>query len=195
MRSDSPEETREIARRLGACIEPLPRGGLTILLRGDLGAGKTVFAGGLFRGLGLPDGTPVPSPTFTVARAYLGRMPIHHLDAYHVRHPSELEAAGFEDMGGDGRVTCVEWGDRVPSAFATDRLEVTMTPVADASSKPQGKEEGTSWAAPRHPRTIELAATGPATQKILDRFALSWGRRSSEAGAVDPGATTHRDRP
>ena len=135
-----------------------------IVLTGDLGAGKTVFASGLARGLGVPATTPVTSPTFTVARAYRGRVPLHHVDAYHLRSLAELEAAGFEEMGGDGRVTCVEWGDRVPAAWPTDRLEVALTPLPPATPP---DPTGDGLAEP--PRRIELTATGPLAQRVLSR--------------------------
>jgi len=162
-RSDSPETTRALAERLGLAVEGVPRGGLVVLLRGDLGAGKTVFASGFARGLGVPAATPVPSPTFTVARAYRGRAPLFHLDAYHLHGPSELEAAGFEEMGGDGRVTVVEWGDRIVEALPADRLEATLTPLADPLSPTR---EGTN-------RGIEIAALGPRARAIFERFLAS----------------------
>jgi tRNA threonylcarbamoyl adenosine modification protein YjeE len=135
------------------------------VLLGDLGAGKTVFVSGMARGLGVPRETPVTSPTFTVAKAYRGRVPLHHVDAYMVRSLADLEAAGLEEMGGDGRVTCVEWGDRVPAAWPADRLEVTLTPLA-APSAPTSTVDAT-FAEP--PRRIEIRATGRQAERVLDR--------------------------
>lgn len=160
LRADAPAATAELGFRLGAAIDPVPPGGLFVVLLGDLGAGKTVFAGGLVRGLGAPASVPVVSPTFTLARAYRGRCPVFHLDAYHVHRVADLEAAGFEEMGGDGRVTVVEWGDRIASALPPDRLEVTLTPVPDAAA---------AVGAPV-PRRVEIAALGPRAEAVLDRF-------------------------
>ena len=183
--SDSPACTRDVAEALGRAIDPVPRGGLVVVLLGDLGAGKTVFASGLARGLGVPASTPVTSPTFTVAKAYRGRVPLHHVDAFHVRSLAELEAAGLEEMGGDGRVTCVEWGDRVPAAWPADRLEVSLTPLASPAprpgsgpsaprlgSGPSGPKEGSGPSAlpfPEPPRRIEVQALGPLAAGILER--------------------------
>ena len=153
-------ETRELAELLGRAIDVVPRGGLVVLLRGDLGAGKTVFAAGLARGLGVPADTVVPSPTFTVARAYRGRHAMIHMDAYHLKGLADLEAAGFEEMGGDGRVTVVEWGDRISAALPADRLEATLTPLPDV---PLGGGEATG-------RCIRLEATGPRSAAILASF-------------------------
>ena len=162
----SAEATRRLGAALGSALEPVPRAGITVALFGDLGAGKTVFVSGIARGLGVPDATPVVSPTFTVARAYRGRAPLHHLDAYHVRSLAELEAAGYEDMGGSGRVTVVEWGDRVEDALPADRLEVTLIPAPDAvpAGAPIPDEP---------PRRVTIAAHGPQSERVLARLRAS----------------------
>lgn len=177
--TDSPDATRRLAFALGQALEPVPRAGITIALLGDLGAGKTVFVGGLCRGLGVPATTAVVSPTFTVARAYRGRVPIHHLDAYHLRGRGELEAAGFEEMGGNGRVTCVEWGDRIEDALPPDRLEVsieTLPPTHAAPATP-----------PTEPhRRLTIRALGKVAARMLERLV------ATEAAAVaspDAGAS------
>ena len=173
VRSRSAAESRRIGEALGRAIDPVPRAGFLVVLLGDLGAGKTTFAGGLLRGLGVPADVPVVSPTFTVARAYRGRVPVHHVDAYMVRRTADLEAAGFEIMGGDGEVTCVEWGDRVADALPPDRLEVTLTPEADPLAPPM-----------EPPRRLELTATGSRSARVLERFARTVG--ASLEGAGDP---------
>ncbi len=167
--TDSPDATRRLAHALGRSLEPVPRAGITVVLLGDLGAGKTVFVGGLCRGLGVPETTAVVSPTFTVARAYRGRVPIHHIDAYHLRGRAELEAAGFEEMGGNGRVTCVEWGDRIEDALPPDRLEVSIATLLPVDPAPSAPPDGTG----EHPdpcRRITIRALGKASARILDRF-------------------------
>ena len=156
--TSSPDATRRLAAALARAVEPLPRGGLTISLVGDLGAGKTTFAQGLIRGLGVPPETAVVSPTFTFARSYLGRVPIHHVDAYHVRDLASLEASGFEEMCGDGRVTVVEWGDRIARALPSDRIEILFSP------SPSSAEDAASS------RRIEICALGPASARLLARL-------------------------
>ena len=167
--TDSPDATRRLARALGEVLEPVPRAGLTVVLVGDLGAGKTVFVGGLCRGLGVPETTAVVSPTFTVARAYRGRAPIHHLDAYHLRGRADLEAAGFEEMGGNGRVTCVEWGDRIADALPADRLEVSISTLPpDPVPPPPASTPGEASPEPR--RRIAIRALGTVSGRALERL-------------------------
>lgn len=182
--TDSPDATRRLAESLGRALEPVPRAGITIVLLGDLGAGKTVFVGGICRGLGVPASTPVVSPTFTVARAYRGRVPIHHLDAYHLRGRGDLEAAGFEEMGGNGRVTCVEWGDRVEDALPPDRLEVaivTLPPTDPASAAPSASAAAT----PEPERRITVRALGKGSARILARLEAVEGSGSTGPGAKE----------
>src|SRR5688500_1413515 len=93
---------------LGRVVSEHVRGGDVVLLAGDLGAGKTVFARGLAHGLGVEG--PVVSPTFTLAREYRGRVRIVHADVYRLDHVRELADLGFDDAD-DDTVMIVEWGD------------------------------------------------------------------------------------
>lgn len=111
--SNSPEETREIARKIGS---KLPAG-TVIAARGDLGAGKTLFAGALAQALGVTE--TVTSPTFIFFREYQGRIPFAHVDAYRLEGLEEEEIAltGVDDALTREKVAFVEWPD-----FIRDRL-------------------------------------------------------------------------
>jgi tRNA threonylcarbamoyladenosine biosynthesis protein TsaE len=151
--------TRALGAALGTVLRPPPEGGLVVGLHGDLGAGKTVFVQGLARGLGVPPQEAVVSPTFTVARDYAAPgVALHHVDAYRLRGPGELEAAGFEEMWGDGRVTCVEWAERVEDSLPPDRLDVTLTPEGAAAGEDA-------------PRRVVARAGGPTARAVLARWA------------------------
>ena len=117
-------ETAALAERVGALL----RAGDVVMLAGQLGVGKTVFAKGIARALGITE--PVVSPSFTIVRQYDdGTLPLVHVDVYRLDHLQELHDIGFDDLvGGDG-VTIVEWGDRVSAILPADRLEVSL--VAD----------------------------------------------------------------
>lgn len=120
LRSTGVEETR----RVGEAVAPLLRPGDVVVLAGDLGAGKTVLAQGIGRGLGLPE--PVLSPSFVIVREYEGPVPLVHVDVYRLDHAQELHDLGFEEVFDEERVTLVEWGDRVAPFLPESRLEVSI---------------------------------------------------------------------
>ncbi|MBC7173730.1 MAG: tRNA (adenosine(37)-N6)-threonylcarbamoyltransferase complex ATPase subunit type 1 TsaE, partial [Polyangiaceae bacterium] len=86
--------TREVARALAAEL----RAGDTVLLEGDLGAGKTAFAREVAYGLGLPEEEPVTSPTFALAHEYPLDPLLVHADLYRLSHPDELLELGLESL-------------------------------------------------------------------------------------------------
>jgi tRNA threonylcarbamoyladenosine biosynthesis protein TsaE len=121
----SPEETARLAERIGSLLYA----GDVVVLAGELGSGKTLFAKGIARALGITE--PVVSPSFTIVREYDGTLPLVHVDVYRLDHLQELHDIGFDDLVGVDAVTIVEWGDRVGSMLPAERLEVSL--VADAS--------------------------------------------------------------
>lgn len=104
--TSSAEETEAAAARLARHV----RRGDLLLLRGDLGAGKTTFVRGLARGMGLAG--DVMSPTFQLVRVYDGPIPLAHVDLYRLSEPGELADLGLDELLDEGAVV-VEWGDRV----------------------------------------------------------------------------------
>lgn len=134
-------------RALGARLAELLRPGDTVLLYGDLGAGKSELARGIARGLGITG--PVPSPSFTILNAYdEGRIPLYHFDWYRINDPEEIYEMGMEEqIGGDG-VALIEWGDRAPQCLperalrieiaalgGDDTRKITITPLGGFSWK------------------------------------------------------------
>ena len=117
----SEADTMEFAARLS----PMLAAGDAVLLNGDLGAGKSVLARGIARGMGIRG--PMPSPTFTLMIPYAadGRK-LYHFDLYRLADPDEYYAAGLDEfIGGDG-VAVVEWpqmADLAPRPALTLRLE------------------------------------------------------------------------
>jgi len=161
--SRSREETRRIAAALGEALDPVPRAGFVVALHGDLGAGKTVFASGVIGALGVPAGTVVASPTFTVFRSYLGRVPIQHVDAYMIGSRAALEGAGLHEIGGNGHVTCVEWAERIADALPVDRLDVDIVTVP-------GQPGARGVVDPEPPRRLEVRSGGPVSGRVLERW-------------------------
>jgi tRNA threonylcarbamoyladenosine biosynthesis protein TsaE len=111
----SEAETEAVARELAAQLRP----GSVLLLRGELGAGKTAFVRGLASGLGVAE-EAVSSPTFTLVQAYHGRIPLLHADLYRVTS-AEAEDLGLDEIGQEG-VLAVEWAEKlarpVPGAMS-----------------------------------------------------------------------------
>ena len=106
-RTDSPEATTEFGRALGERLQP----GDVILLSGDLGAGKSVLARGLARGLGIAQA--MPSPTFTLMQPYHGRIPFYHFDLYRLEPGTELYEVGFDHDYLAKGISLIEWPERL----------------------------------------------------------------------------------
>lgn len=104
----SEAETIDLAKRLAATLKP----GSTILLYGELGAGKTVFVRGLAAGLGI-DAADVTSPTFVLLQEYHGPLHLLHADLYRLGDPAAIDDLGLEELGAGG-VTAIEWAERLP---------------------------------------------------------------------------------
>lgn len=114
--------TGALAQRLAAAL-PESTGGLTLLLQGELGAGKSTFARALIRALGHEG--PVPSPTYTLVEPYeLSTGPIYHIDLYRVSSEEELRYLGWTELDEGFRI--VEWPDRAPGIASDADLLLTL---------------------------------------------------------------------
>jgi tRNA threonylcarbamoyladenosine biosynthesis protein TsaE len=105
--------------------------GQVYALYGGLGAGKTVFAKGFAKGLGVAE--TVTSPTFTIIREYQGALPFYHIDAYRLGENAadEFLALGYEEYCyGDG-VCLIEWAPYVDELLPFGHISVTIEPDAD----------------------------------------------------------------
>ena len=117
----SPEETYALAKSLGEQAVP----GTVYTLTGDLGVGKTVFAQGLARGLGIEEA--VGSPTFTIVQVYdEGRLPFYHFDVYRIGDIEEMDEIGYEDyFYGDG-VCLGEWAELIEELLPKNRVALLI---------------------------------------------------------------------
>ena len=106
LHSASASQTHRLGALLGGLLHP----GDVVLLEGPLGAGKTALTQGIGAGLGVRE--TINSPTFTLLKEYMGRLPLYHFDLYRIEDPEELFALGFEDYFGGEGVCVVEWADR-----------------------------------------------------------------------------------
>lgn len=122
VRTDSPEQTRELGERLGGLLRP----GDVAALAGGLGAGKTVFVSGLARGLGVEDERLVTSPTFVILHEYPGRIDLYHFDLYRLERIQDVWDLGYEEYF-EGRGVCaVEWAEKFPELFGPATLWVAL---------------------------------------------------------------------
>ena len=104
----SAEETFALARSIGEQL----KGGEVFLLKGDLGAGKTVFAKGLAAGLGIV-AADVTSPSFTLVNVHEGRLRFYHVDLYRLEDGAH-QGLGLEEVCDDeNAVTVIEWAERL----------------------------------------------------------------------------------
>lgn len=125
-RSHSPEETDDLARRIGSGLGP----GSVLLLDGPVGAGKTHFARALIQSL-LIEAEDVPSPTFTLVQTYEGRdCEIWHADLYRLSTPDEVVELGLEEAF-ETAICLVEWPDRLGDLAPPTALSLSFTTEGD----------------------------------------------------------------
>ncbi len=111
--------------------------GNVLLLRGNLGAGKTVFARGLLRAMtGQPD-LEVPSPTFTLVQTYdTARGSVWHFDLYRLKDSEEIYELGWEEALAGG-IVLVEWPERLGSLKPARHLDIIISAV---ENEPQQRQ-------------------------------------------------------
>jgi tRNA threonylcarbamoyladenosine biosynthesis protein TsaE len=113
----SAEETTELGRRLSAELKP----GSIVLLRGDLGAGKTTMVKGLAEGFQAAKADDVTSPTFTLIHEYRGpAVTLFHIDLYRIDTQRELDTLALDDLMTAQSILLIEWGEKF-ERFARDR--------------------------------------------------------------------------
>ncbi len=131
--STSPAQTREAGEKLGARLaSEFPRGAL-VLLVGPLGAGKTVLAGGIARGLGIDE--RLVSPTYTIISEYrAGTRVLHHVDLYRIDGREQLENIGLDDILAGTSYALVEWGEKIEQSLRASvsgahfRITLSLSP-------------------------------------------------------------------
>ena len=146
----SPEETEALGRCLGEILAPPA----LLLLRGDLGSGKTCFVRGLARGLGVPADEPVTSPTYALMHHYQGRHDLYHFDLYRLDGWADLDEIGFDEYLAAEKIAVVEWSERADGA-GLEGIQISMA-LQDEES-----------------RSIEITATTEKDAQLLIRLACS----------------------
>ena len=126
--TNSPEETIALGRELANQLAP-PK---LVVLRGDLGAGKTTLVKGIAEGFHAASQDDVTSPTFTLIHEYRGpSVTIYHIDLYRIDTPRELETLGLDDLMTDNSVLLIEWGEKF-TRFQRERdVEIALERVSE----------------------------------------------------------------
>ena len=114
------EESFQIAKKLG---EKAKKGEI-YCLEGELGTGKTVFAKGFAKGLGIEE--IVDSPTFTIVKEYQGREKLYHFDVYRIEDVEELQEIGFSEMISGDAVCLIEWASRIKEEIPENAKWITI---------------------------------------------------------------------
>lgn len=145
-RSKTPGETRRLGERIGRLL----RAGDVVLLSGELGAGKTVLAQGIGRGLGVRD--PIKSSSFVIMNEYDGAsLRMFHADLYRLEDPEQVAELALDELAASG-VLLVEWPERAPLELPAEHLLVRL--AYDGSKQ----------------RAIEVEARGERYVQLLARL-------------------------
>jgi tRNA threonylcarbamoyladenosine biosynthesis protein TsaE len=121
-RTASEEETIALGERLA---RTLPQGA-TVLLIGNLGAGKTTLAKGIVQGLGAAAAEEVSSPTFTLIHEYGSPAAVYHVDLYRLDSAREAAGLGLDELFDSPVVVIVEWGERFAELMPRERIEIRL---------------------------------------------------------------------
>lgn len=152
----SAEETIRAGHEIAKLLAP-PQ---FLILRGDLGSGKTTLVKGIAEAIDAADADEVTSPTFTLIHEYEGTrngepVNLYHLDLYRIESERQLETLGLDDVCGPDCIVLVEWGEKFPSVVKRSNGEIAMesaggdsrkitltfrdAPAGDHPSKPSGE--------------------------------------------------------
>jgi len=128
----SAEETIAFGRKLKELLTP-PK---LVLLRGDLGAGKTTLVKGIAAAFEAAAEEDVTSPTFTLVHEYRGpRATLYHIDLYRIDTPRELETLALDDLRSDNSILLIEWGEKFPRLVKERDVEIALDRESDNSRR------------------------------------------------------------
>ena len=126
--TQSAEETIAFGRTLAELLAP-PK---LVLLRGDLGAGKTTLVKGIAEAFQAALEEDVTSPTFTLIHEYRGpRASLYHIDLYRVDTQRQLETLGLDDLVAENSILLIEWGEKFPHLRRDRDVEIALERVGE----------------------------------------------------------------
>src|SRR6202034_3065530 len=126
------EETIAFGRTLAELLTP-PK---LVLLRGDLGAGKTTLVKGIAATFEAAEEEDVTSPTFTLVHEYRGpRASLFHIDLYRIDTARELQTLGLDDLRSEDSILLIEWGEKFPRLLRERDLEISLERQGEGSRR------------------------------------------------------------
>ena len=124
----SPEETIALGLELATLLSP-PK---LVLLKGDLGAGKTTLVKGIAQGFQAAAEEDVTSPTFTLIHEYRGpSATLYHIDLYRIDTQRELDTLAVDDLMGENALVLIEWGEKFMRFERERDVEITLERISD----------------------------------------------------------------
>jgi tRNA threonylcarbamoyladenosine biosynthesis protein TsaE len=124
----SADETIAFGRKLAGSLAPP----LIVLLRGDLGAGKTTLVKGIAEGFQAARADDVTSPTFTLVHEYRGPAAnLYHIDLYRIETERELETLALDDLLAPDCILLIEWGEKFPRLQRDQNVEIALERVGE----------------------------------------------------------------
>ncbi len=162
--TNSPDETQNIGRFLGARTDP----GDVFALLGPLGSGKTCLTQGIAWGLGVQE--HARSPTFVLATQYHGRLNLYHIDLYRLDSPEATDELGLDEyLYGDG-VCVVEWAEKAPDIYPDQHMTIKIESLDSTT------------------RRLTLTAKGEHYSQIMNALKTDIGKSASSSRANTMGS-------
>jgi len=128
----SAEETVALGRQLADFLDPP----VLVLLRGDLGAGKTTLVKGIASAFGAAEEEDVTSPTFTLIHEYRGpQATLYHIDLYRIDTARQLETLGLDDLMGENSILLIEWGEKFARFEREKDVEIALDRAGEEDRK------------------------------------------------------------
>lgn len=183
----------EDTERLGASLAAVLRPGDVVLLRGELGSGKTTLVRSAVAGLGM-DATQVSSPTYAIANEYEseGSPVVVHVDAYRLLGSDELDSIGWERIvgGGAGAIVFIEWPERIEEALPEVCAQIRITQRGETSRRieietPRSWNERPGMLALVTPRDTRGDTTCPVTGERVPASSATWPFANERARLSD----------
>jgi len=166
----SSEETVALGRELAKMLPP-PK---VVVLRGDLGAGKTTLVKGIAEGFQAASEEDVTSPTFTLIHEYRGpSATVYHIDLYRVDTQRELETLGLDDLMGEDSVLLIEWGEKF-ARFERERdVEIVLRRLGETERWVEVNSDSRGQASTNDKilemsQTLEVVCDKCGTKRLVD---------------------------